>query len=54
MPIKHVQEKEKKRNVIVNEKNIFLSQLLFNCNIKKTKIMIFCGEFVSWAYMYFG
>ena len=31
-----------------------VSQLLFNGNIEKTKIMIFYINFVSWAYTYFG
>ena len=47
--IKHIQEKE-----IWYKKNTYLSQLLFNCNIEKTKIMVFYVNFVSWAYIYFG
>ena len=51
MPIKHVQEKEKEKEIWFQKKKlILLSQLLFNCNIEKTKIMIFYVNFVSWAY----
>ena len=51
MPIKHVQEKEKEKEIWFQKKKlIFLSQLLFNCNIEKTKIMIVYVNFASWAY----
>ena len=51
MPIKHVQEKEKEKEIWFQKKKlILLSQLLFNCNIEKTKIMIFYANFVSWTY----
>ena len=52
MSIKHVQEKKEKVKGfwLQKKKNIILSHLLFNCNIEKTKIMIFYVNFVSWAY----
>ena len=54
MPIKYVQERDKKFDCKKKKNNILLSQLLFNCNIEKTKIMIFYVNFVCSTYIYFG
>ena len=54
VPINHIQEKEKQKEIwLQKKKNILLFQLLFNCNTGKTKIMIFYS-FFSWAYIYFS
>ena len=54
VPINHIQEKEKQKEIwLQKKKNVLLFQLLFNCNTGKTKIMIFYS-FVSWAYIYFS
>ena len=53
VPMNHIRKRNKERKLIVKEKSIILSQLLFNCNTEKTKIMIFYN-FVFWAYIYFG
>ena len=42
--------RKRKRNLIVKEKHILLSQLHFNCNIEKTKIKLFYANIVSLAY----
>ena len=58
VPIKHVQEKEKGKEIWLWKKNnILLSQFLVNCNIEKTKVMIFYVNFsmsmsTSRAYIY--
>ena len=50
VPIKHIQEKAKEKEIWLQRKmNIFLSQLLFNCNIEKKKIKIFYVKFAYWA-----
>ena len=42
----HMRERKRQRNLIVKEKEHFLSQPLLNCKIEKTKIMIFYVNFV--------
>ena len=49
---KQVPEKEKEKETwLLKKNNIRLSPLPFNCNIEKTKIMIYYVKFVSWAYI---
>ena len=43
VPIKHIQEKAKEKEIWLQRKmNIFLSQLLFNCNIEKKNKDFLC------------
>ena len=48
VPMKYVQEKEKrKRNLIVKKKLVLLSQLLFNCNIENQRCFFMSNLFLE-------
>ena len=57
VPIKHVQEKEKRKEIWLQKKqkkkHSFISTSL-KLQHWKTKIIIFYVNFVSWSYIYFG